>query len=624
LQGVYVVASGAEPPKAKTKYKKKADESVTSLKSKTTSTSKEAEQVKLVTKRRKTDFHISQASGSGDVVDTQSKVLNEQQQKTSGTDEGTSIIPRVLDVPPYESKSDKESWGDSDDEDDDNDEDGDNDDDAESDDHDDDSDNEIIESDKDDEVLKELYGDVNVNLEKGDAEITDANPKGSEQLNVSQESRFEQEEDAHMTLTPVSDAQKVNEPVQSSSVSSDFTSKFLNLENPSSADNEVESLMETLVPHATVIPELTFGFTTTTPPPPLEEAQAENQDFLNQLDMTIKKIIKNEVKEQVSKIMPNIEKYVTESLRAKVLVRPTNQPQIAYAVAASSSKFELKKILIDKIEANKSDKMIKTRMKTSLLDQTDGQREGNLVKMLHPSKIQGIQQDQEFIMGDNIEQPVDKEIWITQAARTKEPPTSFDEFNDTSFDFFAFFLHQLQIPDLTQEILVGLAFNLLKGTFKSITKLEYHLEECSKATAERLDWHNPETKPYLFDLRKPLPLIQDHRGRQIILKDYLINKDLEYPNDGYSSRRYSTFMTTTTEEIEVRLDYHQLYTFKEGDFKRLRLQDIEDMLLLLVQQKLTNLTIDERFDLNVALRMFTRRIFIQKRVKDLQLGVKSY
>ncbi|GJW13980.1 hypothetical protein Tco_0018113 [Tanacetum coccineum] len=48
------------------------------------------------------------------------------------------------------------------------------------------------------------------------------------------------------------------------------------------------------------------------------------------------------------------------------------------------------------------------------------------------------------------------------------------------------------------------------------------------------------------------------------------------------------------------------------------------MLLLLVQQKLINLTIYERYDLNVALRMFTRRIVIQKRVEDLQLGVESY
>nr|GEU69591.1 alpha/beta hydrolases superfamily protein [Tanacetum cinerariifolium] len=46
------------------------------------------------------------------------------------------------------------------------------------------------------------------------------------------------------------------------------------------------------------------------------------------------------------------------------------------------------------------------------------------------------------------------------------------------------------------------------------------------------------------------------------------------------------------EEIEVHRDDHKLYTFKEGDFKRLRLQDIEDMLLLLVQQRLTNLIID--------------------------------
>nr|GEX94326.1 hypothetical protein [Tanacetum cinerariifolium] len=42
--------------------------------------------------------------------------------------------------------------------------------------------------------------------------------------------------------------------------------------------------------------------------------------------------------------------------------------------------------------------------------------------------------------------------------------------------------------------------------------------------------------------------------------------------------------------ITVRRDDDKLYKFKEGDFKRLRIQDIEDMLLLLVQGKLTNLT----------------------------------
>ncbi|GKD29535.1 hypothetical protein Tco_1240313 [Tanacetum coccineum] len=58
------------------------------------------------------------------------------------------------------------------------------------------------------------------------------------------------------------------------------------------------------------------------------------------------------------------------------------------------------------------------------------------------------------------------------------------------------------------------------------------------------------------------------------------------------------------EEIEVRREDQQLHMFKEGDFLRLHLQDIKDMLLLLVQQKLTILTIEERYDLNVALHTF--------------------
>nr|GEW91503.1 hypothetical protein [Tanacetum cinerariifolium] len=255
-------------------------------------------------------------------------------------------------------------------------------------------------------------------------------------------------------------------------------------------------------------------------------------------------------------------------------------------------------------------------------------------------------------MGDNDEQPNDKEVTKTDWYKRPERPLTPD-------------------PDWT--------FNLLKGTCKSITEFEYHFKECSKATIERLDWHNPKNKPYLFNLRKPFLLIQDHRGRQIIPQDYFINNDLEYLKGGDLSRRYLTFMTkakdatydlkwiedlipklwspmqvkydqhayldvysrrriiTVTrlkfmkkynyghlEEIEVRRDDHKLYTFRECDFKRLHLQDIEDMLLILVQQRLTNLTIDKLYDLKVALRMYTRRIVIQRRVEDLQLGVKNY
>ncbi|GJX04281.1 hypothetical protein Tco_0190197 [Tanacetum coccineum] len=43
-----------------------------------------------------------------------------------------------------------------------------------------------------------------------------------------------------------------------------------------------------------------------------------------------------------------------------------------------------------------------------------------------------------------------------------------------------------------------------------------------------------------------------------------------------------------------------------------------------IEDKLTNLNLEEWYVLNVALRVFTRRIVIQERVEDQQLGVKSY
>ncbi|GKA65922.1 hypothetical protein Tco_0765629 [Tanacetum coccineum] len=75
--------------------------------------------------------------------------------------------------------------------------------------------------------------------------------------------------------------------------------------------------------------------------------------------------------------------------------------------------------------------------------------------------------------------------------------------------------------------------------------------------------------------------------------------------------------------ITIRRVDDKLYQFKEGDFNKLRIQDIEDMLLLLVQGKLTNLIVEERLAFNVSLIMFTRSIVIQRRVEDLQLRNKD-
>nr|GFC83293.1 hypothetical protein [Tanacetum cinerariifolium] len=112
---------------------------------------------------------------------------------------------------------------------------------------------------------------------------------------------------------------------------------------------------------------------------------------------------------------------------------------------------------------------------------------------------------------------------------------------------------------------------------------------------------------------------------------YAVNR--ESARDVYSKRRIIAITELQIMEwhdykhldwILVRRDDDQIYKFKEGDFKRLRLQDIEDMLLLLVQGNLSNLTVEERLAFNVSLRMFTRSIVIKRRVEDLQLGVESY
>ncbi|GJU55929.1 hypothetical protein Tco_1229643, partial [Tanacetum coccineum] len=268
--------------------------------------------------------------------------------------------------------------------------------------------------------------------------------------------------------------------------------------------------------------------------------------------------------------------------------------------------------------------------------------------------------------------------WITQMAQAAGTQFLFNEFLDTPIDLSAFIMHRLKIDNLTQEVLIGPTYDLIKGMCKSVVELEYHLEEVFKATNDRLDWHNPEGKPYPYDLSKPLPLILNEQGRQVIPLDHFINNDLEYLKGGSLSQKYITSITKTKaanygqvkwvgdkkfygyasnmetskdvysrhrrhmiiavtslkimkwfsyshlEEIIVQRQDDQLYKFREGDFKRHCRQDIKDMLLLFIQYKLTNLNLEERYVLNVALRMFTRRIVIQERVEDLQLGVESY
>nr|GEY13561.1 hypothetical protein [Tanacetum cinerariifolium] len=394
------------------------------------------------------------------------------------------------------------------------------------------------------------------------------------------------------------------------------------------------------------------------------------------------KIIKEQVKIQVSKIFPKIEKTVNEQLEAEVLTQSSNSSKTSYAVAADLSELELKKILIEKMEINKS------------IHRSDEQR--NLYKALvDPYESDKIILDTygDTVMLKRRRDDADKDEepsagsdrgsiqpWISDLAKQADSRASFNELMDTPVDFSAFLMNRLNIDTLTLELLAGPTYELMKRSCKSLVELKFFFEEVYKATTDQLDWNNPEGQQYPHNLLKPLPLIPNSRGHRIIPFDHFINNDLEYLRGGASSQKYTTSVTKTNDTdcghikwiedlghkrqqfygyavnresardvyskrkiiavtelqivewhdykhmdwITVRRDDGKLYRFKEGGFKRLHIQDIEDMLLLLVQGKLTNLTVEERFSFNVSLRMFTRSIVIQRRVEDLQLVVKSY
>nr|GFB50047.1 hypothetical protein [Tanacetum cinerariifolium] len=178
------------------------------------------------------------------------------------------------------------------------------------------------------------------------------------------------------------------------------------------------------------------------------------------------------------------------------------------------------------------------------------------------------------------------------------------------------------------------------------------LSASESAFAEKpVRWRNPHIRclkqvPKINQLFKPLSILNgfpsqgDHQHRIVTRKKlcqllkkrqqfygFVVNR--ESTLDVYSKRRIITVIELKIVEwhnykhldwISVRRDDDKFYKFKKGDLKRLRLQDIKDMLLLLVQRKLSNLTVEERFAFNVSLRVFTRSIVIQRRVEDLQLG----
>nr|GFA80402.1 hypothetical protein [Tanacetum cinerariifolium] len=314
-----------------------------------------------------------------------------------------------------------------------------------------------------------------------------------------------------------------------------------------------------------------------------------------------------------------------------VLAKESSQPQSLYEAAATLTKFELKKILIDKIdkmyslkrsrkEKDKdedpsagSDRELKKRKTSKDAEPAKGPiaKESQFSsskgdKSKSKSSGKSVQSEEpEFEVAD-FDMPHDQEENLDNDDEPKEKPSkTFDELMSTPIDFSAFIINSLNINNLIQETLLGPAFRLLKGTRSNYAELEYDFEQCYKALSEKLDWENPKGDDYPFDLTKPIPLVKIVNRRKVPV-DYFFNNDLKYLHGGISTMTYTTSLTKTKatqydlsgiedmvdvmkkhgygylQQIVVRRADNELYRFKEGDFPRLRINDIEDVLLLVV------------------------------------------
>nr|GEY87243.1 hypothetical protein [Tanacetum cinerariifolium] len=331
-----------------------------------------------------------------------------------------------------------------------------------------------------------------------------------------------------------------------------------------------------------------------------DSIQRENNEFLRTIDDNMKKIIKEQVKSQdkaqVTRILPRIEKSVNAQLEAEVLTRSSHSSRTSYAVAADLSEMELKKILIDKMEGNKHEDDDDQEGPSAGSDRGSKRRRegGEHASASTPSEPATTSagrsttrtQSRQMSAGESafVEEPVqttcqmeepshpvfeiaaqgNAQSWISALAKQTDACSSFNELLDTPIDFSNFIMNWLDVDTLTLELLAGPTYELMRGSSRPLGSFSLGRKR---------------QQFYGFAVNRESALDVYSKRRVIAVTDL---KLVEWHNYKY------------LDWISVHRDDDKIYKFKEGDFKRLRLQDIKDMMLLL------------------------------RRVEDLQLGVESY
>ncbi|GJV28130.1 hypothetical protein Tco_1384578 [Tanacetum coccineum] len=260
---------------------------------------------------------------------------------------------------------------------------------------------------------------------------------------------------------------------------------------------------------------------------------------------------------------------VTESLEHVVLANESSQPQSSYEATATLTEFEFKKILIDQM-----DKMYTLKRSRKDKDKDEDPSAGS-----------------------------DRGLKKRKTSKDAEPATG---------------------PKVLVDYFLNNDLKYLQGGISTMT----NTTSLTKTKAAQYDL--PGIGDMVLNIWVHVKVAYDKHAlwgishwREQRKSFYGYARGLQSRHDVYSMKRILAVTQVEVmrkhgygylKKIIVRRADNDLYRFKEGDFPCLRINDIEDMLLLVVQNRLINLLDDDVFKFAIALRMFTRSLVIQKKI----------
>nr|GEU42082.1 hypothetical protein [Tanacetum cinerariifolium] len=252
----------------------------------------------------------------------------------------------------------------------------------------------------------------------------------------------------------------------------------------------------------------------------LNEAQAENEEFLKTIDENMQNIIKEQVKIIIEKMEGNKSIHRSNEQRNlyKALVEAYESDKIildTYGDTVTEGK-EPESTSSPKEKANrttgKSTQGSKSRQTSASESATAEEPMQTTHEMEEPSHLEfetgaddqpiaEPSQHPEWFSQQKKPPTLDRDWnktfpttygsiqpWICELAKQIDSRSSFNELMDTLVDFLAFLMNRLKVDTLSPKLPAGPTYELMKGSCKSPVELEFFLEEVYKATTDQLDW----------------------------------------------------------------------------------------------------------------------------------------